>query len=337
MNTGRFREGAALVEEGISAAERLGLDEWWVRLQNLRGSIRLNFGDNGGFDDLDRAAARARELRSYEQLQSCINNRLTHEVAHGRLTDARASQVELEENLKNDPVAGRRRWVAASALELAYLSGDWDEARARIEDYLAELTPDAPHVLATVVRSFRLLIRQTEAEQPDAAEEAESLLHGEGPGMGAPMQQSVPPTARTLLDCGRRERAEALLDEILAPGDSLIGVLNDAPIVDAAWLAVDLGRADEIAPLLEAGTQIPWAVAGAAICAGDFIRAADVMEEVGFRPGEAYARLRAARQLVEEGRRAEADVQLQRSLAFWREVGATRYVREGEALLAASA
>jgi hypothetical protein len=44
-----------------------------------------------------------------------------------------------------------------------------------------------------------------------------------------------------------------------------------------------------------------------------------------------------ARQLVEEGRRAEADVELQRSLAFWREVGATRYVREGEALLAASA
>jgi hypothetical protein len=40
---------------------------------------------------------------------------------------------------------------------------------------------------------------------------------------------------------------------------------------------------------------------------------------------------------VEEGRRAEADVELQRSLAFWREMGATRYVREGEALLAASA
>ena len=59
--------------------------------------------------------------------------------------------------------------------------------------------------------------------------------------------------------------------------------------------------------------------------------------DIDFRPGEAYARLRVARQLVEEGRRAEADVQLQRSLAFWREVGATRYVREGEALLAASA
>ena len=38
-----------------------------------------------------------------------------------------------------------------------------------------------------------------------------------------------------------------------------------------------------------------------------------------------------------QGRRAEADEQLQQALAFYRSVGATRYVRECEALLAASA
>ena len=36
-------------------------------------------------------------------------------------------------------------------------------------------------------------------------------------------------------------------------------------------------------------------------------------------------------------RRAEADEQLRPALAFYRGLGATRYVREGEALLAASA
>ena len=40
---------------------------------------------------------------------------------------------------------------------------------------------------------------------------------------------------------------------------------------------------------------------------------------------------------VADGRRAEADVQLQKALAFYRSVGATRYIREGEALLAATA
>jgi hypothetical protein len=54
-------------------------------------------------------------------------------------------------------------------------------------------------------------------------------------------------------------------------------------------------------------------------------------------PKKRTPRLRAAEQMVEQGRRAEADEHLRRSLTFWRSVGATRYVREGEALLAASA
>lgn len=53
--------------------------------------------------------------------------------------------------------------------------------------------------------------------------------------------------------------------------------------------------------------------------------------------GEAYARLRAAGQLVRKGLRSKADQQLQKALAFYRSVGAARYIREGESLLAASA
>ena len=59
--------------------------------------------------------------------------------------------------------------------------------------------------------------------------------------------------------------------------------------------------------------------------------------EMGARPDEAFVRLRAAEALVEAGRRAEANVQVERALAFYRSVGATAYVREAEALFAASA
>ena len=336
MSAGHYNEATALVQQAVPAAERLGLDEHWVRLLNLRGTILLNLGDEQGFADLDRAVSRARELRSSE-LQSCLNNRMTHEVARGRLADARASLAELRENLEHDPVAARRRWLDVADLERAYMSGDWDEARARVDAYLDELTPDTPHVLDAVVRSHRLQLHQAEGERPGAADEAEALVRESAGGSGEPLQQSLPRITLVLLDCGRREEAAALLGELFAFGDALVSILNDAPIVDAAWVAVDLGRADEFAALVEGRPHSPWAVAAAAICAGDFRRAADVAQEIGFRPGEAYARLRAARQLVEEGRRAEADVQLRRSLAFWREVGAKRYVREGEALLAASA
>jgi hypothetical protein len=57
---------------------------------------------------------------------------------------------------------------------------------------------------------------------------------------------------------------------------------------------------------------------------------------MGSLPDEALARLRAADKLVADGRRAEADEQLGRALAFFRSVGATVYVREAEALLAAA-
>ena len=74
-----------------------------------------------------------------------------------------------------------------------------------------------------------------------------------------------------------------------------------------------------------------------ATAVGDFATAADIIGEIGAFAQEALFRLWAAEQFVREGRRAEADEQLRRALAFYRSVGATRYVREGEALLAASA
>jgi hypothetical protein len=77
--------------------------------------------------------------------------------------------------------------------------------------------------------------------------------------------------------------------------------------------------------------------AAIAYATGDPRSAAEICAEVGALAEEAYARVAAARQLVEQGRRAEADAQLRRALAFYRSVGAVRYVREGEALLAASA
>jgi hypothetical protein len=48
----------------------------------------------------------------------------------------------------------------------------------------------------------------------------------------------------------------------------------------------------------------------------------------------ADTRLRAAQQLLVEGERAEADEQLQKALAFYQSVGATRRIRETEAVLA---
>jgi hypothetical protein len=104
-----------------------------------------------------------------------------------------------------------------------------------------------------------------------------------------------------------------------------------------SWTAADLGRGSELAAALERYSHVPWARAGIAFAEGKPAEAAEVCAEMGAVTDESYARLAAARTLAAGGNRAEADVQVAPALAFYRSVGATRYVRVGEALLAASA
>jgi hypothetical protein len=68
---------------------------------------------------------------------------------------------------------------------------------------------------------------------------------------------------------------------------------------------------------------------------GRVIEAADAWALVSPHD-EAVARLEAARQLAAEGRTREADIQLERGLAFFRAVGATKVVRDAEGLLSAA-
>jgi hypothetical protein len=69
---------------------------------------------------------------------------------------------------------------------------------------------------------------------------------------------------------------------------------------------------------------------------GEFVSAADEYERLDRAFLAAHARLRAAEVLLDERRRDEADAQLNRALALFRAAGATAFIREGEALLAAA-
>ena len=80
----------------------------------------------------------------------------------------------------------------------------------------------------------------------------------------------------------------------------------------------------------------PWDRAAQAVLDRRWVDAADAYDGMGALPYAALAALRAADAFVALGRRAEADVQLRRALAFYRPVGASRYIREGETLLAAT-
>jgi hypothetical protein len=99
---------------------------------------------------------------------------------------------------------------------------------------------------------------------------------------------------------------------------------------------VALGRGQELVGSLP-DREYRWVEAARARAQGDLSRAADLCASMEARTEEAADRLLLAETLVDQGRRSEADLELQQALAFYSEVGATRYLRQGQALRAASA
>ena len=137
-----------------------------------------------------------------------------------------------------------------------------------------------------------------------------------------------------LVETGRPEEAAAALEECSAwPTPTLL-----LASFDLAYVVRRLGRVEEVRARLE---RLTSSAAGSSrqshISLGDFVAAADRYAAMGSLVFEAHARLAAAEALAADGRRAEADEQIGKALAFFRSVGATRYIREGEALLAPTA
>jgi tetratricopeptide (TPR) repeat protein len=144
--------------------------------------------------------------------------------------------------------------------------------------------------------------------------------------------------ASTLLAVGQRRDAQEHAEELLGRWSETRAFVRSSWVVDLAVVLWALGRGRDLVTALEgARARTPWLHAAVAYAEGDFEAAAARFAEIGSRPSEAASRLRAAEKLVAAGRLAEADAQLRHALAFYRSVGAIRYVREGEQLLAASA
>ena len=137
---------------------------------------------------------------------------------------------------------------------------------------------------------------------------------------------------RDALDRARHERILQLVTLVAVPGmgkSRLVYELSRIVDADPELITWRQGRC------LAYGDGVAfWALA-------EVIKAqAGILErdtEDGSPTHEAEARLCAAEQLIETGRRAEGEVELQKALAFYRKVGATSYIQQGEALLAASA
>jgi tetratricopeptide (TPR) repeat protein len=330
-----LRTGASALE----LAEQLELDELRVDVVVTIGMAKANAGDLTGIDDLEHAIALAAG-RAFRAAWRGYNN-LAVAATH-RLGDIPRAYRYSEEGLRVAERFGDRTqivWFRGQFVYSMYELGEFDEAIGNADEVIAAAEGGFPNNVEASSRAFRACIRLARDDVEGAAADAQRAI--ELTSMGGLPLHDTPSTltlaAVVLLGLGRRTEAAALVDEVIdRAGTRGVARASHSMLPFFAETLVALGRENELAEHTVGVVPSPWLAAYEAYAAGRYDVAADLLATLSV-PDEAHARLRAARGLVDAGARAQADVQLQKALAFWRSVGATRYIREGEALLAASA
>jgi class 3 adenylate cyclase len=336
---GQREEGTRLGRKGLAMAEALGLDELRADALCWFGTARvLNSGDRGGIEDLRRSIEIAAQANAPLQLCRAYNNLGAVLEVLGEIEESYTARLEGERIAERLGADTWVRWFHGVMPNLRSRRGDWDEALRMADDFIAAIEAGSPHYLEAQVRATRATMRLARANSAGAIHDAKSALPvgraAQDPQM---LYTALAVGAYVFSVTGRHEEATALAHEYLETlrrGVAPQWGVTYLPTFASA--ALRLGRAEELVDALASHLQLPWTDAARAYVSGDFARAAEIYAEIGSKPEEAEARLRAAEALVEQGSGAEADEHLRRAVAFWRSVGASRYVEEGDALLAAA-
>jgi hypothetical protein len=320
--------------EALALAEALGLDDLTASSLISVGTARAAEGDPGGVDDIKRGAQIAESVRASEAARGYNNLSYVLEFS-GDLAGARDAWANGREWAERAGSAPLLRFITATFSAWAWLEGDWDTALRIADEFIAECEAGAASPLEPNVHVTRSFIRLARADAENAFEDAQRAVelthHEEDPELQLIALQGL---LLVQLETDRVPEAQVTARELLNHERT---VKVHPALFTLAFAAERLRLKSDVQTKVDR-LQIPtrWSEASSAILANDFAAAADIFAEMGARPHEALTRFRAAQALVANDQRVEADAQLQSALAFWRSVGATRYVRKSERLLAAS-
>jgi class 3 adenylate cyclase/tetratricopeptide (TPR) repeat protein len=335
MLADEYEEAILLGRQALELAERLGLEEIRAHALDNVGVARVNMGDAGGVADLERSIEIALAGSSRECVRAYMNLGQAYWVLGDRNRSSRAEEEGLSAAQRFGGM-GITRGLRANMMENEFIGGRWDEAFRLADEFIAETEAGSPHFYEGTPRYIRGAIRLARGDTLGGLADAERGLEVASGARASIYGPSLAFYAETLLACGRAEEAKTAAMEALAlAGENAVVFAGCWPILIRVLAA--LGRGEELLAATEAAPPTRWIEAARLYAGGDFAGAAELYAQIGSLLDEADARLRAAERLAGGDGREEADAQLERALAFYRSVGATRYVGEGEALLAESA
>jgi class 3 adenylate cyclase/tetratricopeptide (TPR) repeat protein len=324
-------ESIRVGEEGLAMADALGVDEVKAAALINIGCARGALGGDRGLDEIAHGVEVARAANAAFEMCRGMGNLAGFLWARGELAEATRRWREAEREAENYGQKGFARWFHAVLVPPEVELGEWDVAAPRADAFIADVEAGSPHYLSSQAYVHRAVMRLGRGETDEAAADAELGLEL---ARRAKDPQAVYPAcaqaAHVFREIGERERALAPAEEFLAlAAEGRPLRFADAYLHVLSWTLTEAGRGEECASALEPFVRSPFAKIGVTFARGDPVGAADQCAEIGALASEAYCRLTAAR--------AGDLTQLEPALAFYRSVGATRYVLEGEALLAASA
>jgi class 3 adenylate cyclase/tetratricopeptide (TPR) repeat protein len=338
MLAGDSEHAIPVGREALAMAEELGLEELRAHALTNIGTSRLWSGDAGGFEDLEQSIAigdainSVESARAYGNLASALDDFGELERASEMLDEARlrAERFGLDDWLL---------WLRGEVAWRPYSSGRWDEADRQLDELISDFL-EHPFWMEMPCRVLRGRMRLARGDTRGTREDAERALELARAAKDPQVLWPALTFAARAFVSTDQPRADDHIAEVLSEWEALGCPLSSESdwTGDAAVVIPLVGReAEYLAAAGRAQQPSPWRRAAIAYVSGNPLAAAEIYGEIGAGPDEAFARLRAADNLLREGRRAEADVELDAALSFWRSAGATAYVREGEALLAASA
>jgi tetratricopeptide (TPR) repeat protein len=342
-NLGRFamlgdenERAVALGRPALALAEKLGRDEMRAHVLNNIGVARFALGEREGLDDLEASLEIARAGGGPEYVRACGNlaSVLACEGQLERSADLHREGLQISQEIGYEEPT---RWLATEIANDHMIAGNWEEARQIVDELIPgfEAAPFWIEPQTRVCRA-RMLIAEGAVEAAIVdADRAVSAVQGNSAFQG--LCNPLAFRARLHAELGETKDAARFTAEVVDVWKETRSAYVEAWVLDlwfAAWSAAE----EELltAAVGEFPIAVPWLDVVAAFIERDFDEAGARLESMAAVSDAALARLWAGEWLVEQGRHADAAVQLERALPFWRSVGAWRYLHRCEALLAAA-
>jgi hypothetical protein len=326
-----YRESIRIGEEALAMADQLGLDAIKANALITLGSARELLFEDRGLEELSQGVEVARAANLPFEAVRGLGNLASRLWVLGDLARSLPLWREAQAEAEQHGQGWFGRWFRGVSVPAEYELGYWDVALERAEAFIAEVESGSPHYLAGESYFTRSLIRLGRADDDGALYDAEHALavteRARDPQARFPATAAAAHVYMELGDPGRaRPPAEEFLAAVVSGGG--LGFATSTLHI-LSWSVAAIGRGPELADAVTWFGDNPWARAAAAFALGDPVAAAETLRGIGAVSSEAFCRLEAAR--------AGHLAQLEPALAFYRSVGAERYVRECESLLATPA